>query len=428
MFLLVSHCGRVPSAVESMSITRHRLLSAAVIGVMLSVKSNATAQEWIASVKACVAHKDLGCAMSEVETQLTAHPTDFEARAWHARLLAWTGSWDLAQKEYEVVLATHSNDVDLLLGLTDVETWNGKFTDALTVLDKAEQLGVPPEELWLRRARLYMRLGRKADEIAAYKALLRFSPSNREAQSAIDGNRELRHELRIGSDTDRFNYTNAANAESLSLTSRWTQRWSTLMSTTFSQRFGSRADSASVGATYRFSAANWITVTGGGASRQSIAPEEEFDVAYGHGSRLRFGPLRGLESYASTRALWYSTSHVMTIGTTQVLYLPHALMWTVRMAGVRTTFAATGADWVPSGLTRLTLSIKERLSVNGLFAVGAENFSNVDQIGRFSAHTYGGGARVRVNDRQDISSYFAFQKRTGNRTQTSVGVSYGIRF
>jgi hypothetical protein len=69
-----------------------------------------------------------------------------------------------------------------------------------------------------------------------------------------------------------------------------------------------------------------------------------------------------------------------------------------------------------------------RLSGNLSFAVGSENFAQVDQIGRFSAYTFGAGLRYRFTRRQDLSGYVASQQRTQDRTQNSFGLSYGFRF
>jgi len=62
------------------------------------------------------------------------------------------------------------------------------------------------------------------------------------------------------------------------------------------------------------------------------------------------------------------------------------------------------------------------------FAAGTENFALVDQIGRFSAKTVGGGARVRLPGGREVTGYLAYQARTQGRSQTSVGFGYAIRF
>jgi hypothetical protein len=163
-------------------------------------------------------------------------------------------------------------------------------------------------------------------------------------------------------------------------------------------------------------------------SHQDVAPEGEANFEYGHGFHLRAGPVRGLESYLQQRNLWYSMSRVTTIGTTQVLYLPHEWLWTVAISGVRTAFPASLADWSVSGFTRLGIPVSKRVTASGTYAVGAENFSTVDQVGHFSARTFAGAVRVQLSDMQDVSASVAYQDRSQRRTQTTVGISYGIRF
>ncbi len=99
---------------------------------------------------------------------------------------------------------------------------------------------------------------------------------------------------------------------------------------------------------------------------------------------------------------------------------------------MRSTFSGTGAEWRPSGITRLGFPLanwsERRLSGNIFFAVGTEDFAQVDQIGRFASQTYGGGLRFQISPRQDVTGYASYQKRTQDRTDTSFGLSYGIHF
>jgi hypothetical protein len=65
---------------------------------------------------------------------------------------------------------------------------------------------------------------------------------------------------------------------------------------------------------------------------------------------------------------------------------------------------------------------------NTFFAVGTENFAQLDQIGEFSSRTYGGGLRFQFTTRQDLSGLAAYQMRSQNRTATTLGLTYGVRF
>ena len=66
--------------------------------VLLLFITAAAAQEadWQSTVKAEVAKKNLAGAALLVEQRLSADPGDLEARAWRARLLAWSGRWPVS--------------------------------------------------------------------------------------------------------------------------------------------------------------------------------------------------------------------------------------------------------------------------------------------------------------------------------------------
>ena len=118
----------------------------------------------------------------------------------------------------------------------------------------------------------------------------------------------------------------------------------------------------------------------------------------------------------------------MTLNGIQLFYLPREWTWTISITGARSGFTRTGIEWVPSGYARLGFPFYRRLSGNVIFADGTEDFAQVDQIGRFSARTYGGGLKFRLTLHQDIQGYVAEQYRSAGQTQNSFGLSYAFRF
>jgi hypothetical protein len=125
---------------------------------------------------------------------------------------------------------------------------------------------------------------------------------------------------------------------------------------------------------------------------------------------------------------WYRGAHVLTIGASEMFYLPRDWTWTITTTGARSGFDRTSVEWVPSGSTKLGFPVLKRLAGNIFFAVGSETFAQVDQIGRFSARTYGGGLRCRITEKQDINGYVSSQDRSQGRSQNSFGFNYGIHF
>jgi hypothetical protein len=174
-----------------------------------------------------------------------------------------------------------------------------------------------------------------------------------------------------------------------------------------------------------------LTLTTGGSAGPGggIVSKGELFVDVGTGAPVegrRF--IRGLELSYQQRWLWFDGARVLTLRPSALIYLPAD--WTVSAAvtAARSHFDGLGAEWRPSAITRVALPLSESVAGNAFVAVGAENYALRDQIGSFSAQTYGGGIRVRLSPRQDLSGYFAYQHRTQGRTQKSVGFSHVFRF
>jgi len=388
-----------------------------------------TADNWKRDVQQKIHAKEFRSAQQIVEKRIAESFLDLEAHGWRARLLAWVGEWSESESEYRFVRQRAPKDSDILIGLSDVLFWQEKWHDALQVLDDARALQPANVEILIRRARVLSSLRETREARAQLRQVLRLDPSNVRAKAAFDGIAESAiHELRFGADIETFDYTDAAERYAVSLGSRWTKRWSTFFGSTFYNRFGETASKFSASTAYRFAGKDWITIGSATANDNGVVPRTEAFFEYGHAFRFHNTCLRGLESSYQQHWLWFKDAHVLTLSSTQLVYLPRDWTWMVSGTAARSTFSGTGSEWRPAGLTKLGFPLHRRLTANTFFAVGSENFALVDQIGSFSARTYGGGTRFRFSASQDISGYIARQDRSRGRTQTSYGVSYGIRF
>ena len=388
---------------------------------------------WQQELRSDVERHQLPAALAIADQRLEKASADMEAHAWRARLLAWINRWPEAEAEYRLVLDKFPADVDVLTGLADVLLWQQKYSEALSALETARHVAPHDPEVLLRRARVLSRLQRIAEARAGFQAVLTYDPTNR---AAINGLADLTgastYELRIGEEADFFNYTANAQVETVTLTAHWNEKWITAFGVSPYHLFGENAVKFWADAAYRFHENNWVRVLGAGANPQDVVPEGEALIEYGHGFRFSNSRVeqwvKGLESSYQVHALRYRGAWVMTLNTTQIFYLPRDWTWTLSVTGARTRFSGGASDWVPSGSTKLGIPLFRRLTGNVLFAVGAENFAQVDQIGRLSARTYGGGLRYRFAESQDVTAFLARQDREYGQKQTSLGLSYGIRF
>ena len=404
-------------------------VAALLLLVCVQLLAGQNTDEWQLLVRSQVENHHIDAALTLVEQRLASAPEDLEAHGWRGRLLAWKGRWAEGETEYELVLDKVPDDTDILTGLSDVLLWQKKYAQALQTLDRARKISPSDPEILSRRARVLALLGRMPEARSEYQQTLLFDTHNADARTSLDSLSEnTKHELRVGEDVDIFNYSNAAQIQSVSLSSRWNPRWSTVFGISTYQRFGQDAVKFLVSTDFHLTTRDWFTVGSTVASSQSVVPTNEAFFEYGHAFRIANRWVQGLESSYQQHWFWYQGAHVLTLNTSQTLYLSHEWTWSLNLTGARTGFLGTPVDWTPSGYTKLGFPLQRRVVGNVFFGVGSENFAQIDQLGRFSAHTFGAGLRYQFTVRQDINGYAARQDRTGGLIDTSFGLSYGIRF
>jgi tetratricopeptide (TPR) repeat protein len=385
-----------------------------------------TGSEWQQQVQDEVKAQHLDAALAIVDQRLTNVPEDLEAHGWRGRLLAWKGRWTEGEAEYKLVLQKVPDDVDILSVLSDVLVWQQKYAEALQVLNHARTLSPSDPEILTRQARVLALLGRTSEAQLEYQQLLKFDPENKEARANLLDT--TKHELRVENDIDFFNYTGNAETQSVSLSSRWNPSWSTVFGLSTYQRFGQDAVKLQASGAFHTATHTYISVGTAVANDQGVVPTSEAFFEFGHGFRLDNRWVQALESSYQQHWFWYQGAHVLTFSTNQIVYLPRGWTWSLNVTGARSGFTGTPVAWEPSGWSKLGFPLYRRLSGNVLYGVGSENFSQIDQVGQFSAHTYGGGLRYLFVDRQDVQGYIARQDRSQGLTDTTLGLSYGIRF
>ena len=387
-----------------------------------------TTDDWQPQVRKNVENQHIDAALAIVDQRLADSPEDSEAHGWRGRLLAWKGRWSEGETEYRLVVDKMPNDIEMLTGLSDVLLWQKKYIEALQTLDQARKISPSDPMILSRRARVLALLGRTPEARSEYQQTLLFDTQNTDARTGLDSLREnTHHELRVGEEVDVLNYANAGQTQGVSLSSRWNQRWSTVFGGSTYQRFGQDAVRFLASTAFHL-AADWFTAGTAVANSQSVVPTNEAFFEYGHAFRIENHWFKGLESSYQQHWFWYQGAHVLTLNTSQIVYLPHDWTWSLNLTGARTGFVGTPVDWTPSGWTKLGFPLQRRVTGNVFFGVGSENFAQIDQIGRFSAHTFGAGLRYQFAARQDITGYVARQYRTQGQIDTSFGLSYGIRF
>jgi tetratricopeptide (TPR) repeat protein len=404
------------------------------VSIMLSLVPGVFPQEaatdWGARVKALVGNNQLDKAMGVIAEWTKAYPEDLDARSWHARVLAWSNHWSEAESEYRDLLRKTPDDVDLLAGLADLLVWQRRFDEALKLLERGCDLSPDRNDCRLRLARVLRYLGRTREAGTNYRAILARDKNSREARIGLTELREGgRHELRLGFEADLLSYEENAGAVMTSLLSHWTDHWSSYAAVSQFRRFHENATRFDADATVHFDSRNTLTVGGTASRDEGVIPKSEARFEYDHGQDISLsGPVRGIEVLYQQRWVWYEGARLLVFSPGGVLYFPRDWNWLVRFSAVRSHFSGIGSQWKPGGWTRLSFPVGRGVAGHVLFATGTENFGLVDQIREFSAHTWGGGLRIRLASGQEILGFAKYQSRSKGQSETSIGINYAIRF
>jgi tetratricopeptide (TPR) repeat protein len=410
------------------------LFASAAVFFGASARAQRPDQAWQAQVRKYSDWRDWDDALRIVDRQIALSPGDLDIRAWRAQVLTWAERLPEAEHEFNEILKIDKSDPDNWMGLATVYLRRGRTEEALKAADQAIALDPNRADLRATRAEILQAKADSNDAHVESPRVLALDPSSsdvRSGPSSMPGG--TKEELRFGFDQDVFSFAPANRDQWVTLVSKWTPRWTTRAAGSLYQRGGLNAGNF-IGSITR-TQPHWGAITIGGATGHDngVIPETEAFFELDHGFKISEDrPIRGIEVIYGQHWYWYTTARILTTNETAIVYLPRDWTWSIGLTEARSHFSGTTIDWKPSGQTRLSVPLGHwsgrELTGNLFFAVGTEDFAQVDQIGSFASQTYGGGLRFRFTARQDVTAYGAFQQRTQDRAQTSFGFSYGIRF
>jgi tetratricopeptide (TPR) repeat protein len=391
-------------------------------------------QEWQAEVRKYAEAKDWTNAIRVVDRELARAPQDVDVRAWRARVLTWSAHLAEAELEYLQIVKATRNDPDIWMGLASVYLREARAQEALRALNHGVELDPKRDDLRAARGRALRAAGERSEARREFQKALELNPASEEAHAGLISVRgEPKQELRFGSDEDLFSFASANRDQWTSLASQWTQHWATSVAGNFYQRGSIDAGKFAASVTGRATRLGALTAGGATSHDNGVIPKSESFFLYDRGWRTgESGVVRSMEIVYGQHWYWHINARILALNESVIVYLPREWTWTFGLTEARSHFSGTSPDWKPSGTARLGFPIAGRgqrqLAGNVLFAAGTENFGQIDQIGAFSSHTFGGGLRFQLTARQDLNGFGAFQQRTNNRTETSFGFSYGIHF
>ena len=392
--------------------------------------SHQASEDWEKRVRGFLAANNAQAAREVTEARLAMAPGDTDALGWRGRALMRLGRLTEAEADFQRVLSATPDDADILLDLALVRRRQGRLEDAVELLKHARSSDPKRADLAREEGHVLRALGRTTEAREAFQEAQRLVPGDPETKADLESVAEApRMELRLGTDVDTFNYTDTASAYEIGLRTDWNAHWTTYFESSYWDRFGGHAQRNLGQVTFKPRAHTGITAGVAWNHDDGVIPRSEafFELDQG-GTLPGHHFVRGLEFNYHQQWYWFSTARVLVLTPSVIVYLPRDWMWQVAVTAARSSFPGIAPNWQPSGITKLTFPVVNRLTGNVFFAVGSEDYAVTDQLGRFAAQTWGGGLRWQFLPRQFVQCYGLYQNRTKLREQASFGVSYGLRF
>lgn len=389
---------------------------------------------WQTEIRKYVDAQDWDSAMRIIIQQNPDNAKEPDLHVWRARVLTWSGRLAEAEKEYLELLKASPNDPDYWMALSSIYSREGRTELAERSIDTAIKIDAKRADLHAARGRTLRAAGAWKESRLEFAKALNLDPASLEARAGLHSLRmEPRHELRLGEDNDLFNFAAANRPAWMSLVSHWAPEWTTSIAASFYER-GAVPAGKFLGSVTR-QQPKWGALTLGGAigHDNAVIPKSEAFFGLDHGWQIsRNGVVRGLEFAYEQHWYWYTNSRILALNGNAIIYLPRECTLLLGATGSRSVFSGTSADWRPSELLRLAFPLShwgEKIVSGTLsFAAGTEDFAKVDQIGGLASQTYGSGLRFQFSARHDVTGFATYQKRTYGRTDTTLGLSYGIHF
>ncbi len=391
--------------------------------------SSPAGNELAERARAAVQAKQYKTALELFDRIVEQNPKDLEARVWVARLRSWQQDYAAAERGYRDVLLEDPGNVEAELGLVDVLSWQKQYQEAQQRLEKLRANRPQDPEVTVRLGRLARWQGNTADAQRYYAETLALNPADpdirHEAETTPAADREARFRLALGYSHDHFDFTDSANEGFLELAYR-RDRATVLGRIQYQSKFGEQRPRYAFGTTCQLRTRTWVHGEFGWASSQAIVvPQQDATLELTQGLRP------GLAAGGGYRYMNFRDGEVQVVSALTNLDVRTNLHLYLRYTPALTRFKATGArTWNHNGWMRGVWDANRTLSPYLLYAVGSESFEaiTVDQLGRFAAHTYGGGAEVRMNSRQGFRAGYFYQRRTQARRQHSFSLSYFVDF
>lgn len=363
---------------------------------------------------------DEQAALEAYQRIAAANPRDHQARLAIARLHVAMGHPELAEPVFRSVLLEDPKNVEAMLGVGNSLATLGRVDEALVELDRAAKAAPGNADALAALGRTHLKASNTTLAVSYLQQAVATAPTPENLFGLEEARRAHGHSVQIGGLFESFNdATDDTWGGDLSVNVRLKDRLRLLARGQALDKFGVSDARGGLGLEWRFRPDALFAVQASGGADNVVLPRAD--------GRLAMSYQRGAVAWAAAiQVVDFSTVTMSTVS-------PEMTWWANDRTsiGLRYTLAFTsfdGTDGVTlgsSGALTSAYRVNRRVWINLGYSIGIEDFETptVDRVGRFSAHTAGGGFRVDLRTLTTVFGTYQYQWRAGDQTLNRVLVA-----
>lgn len=354
-----------------------------------------------------------------------ANPDDREARMWIARLHVRMGHQDQAEAVYRSVLLEDPGNIDARVGVATALLARDETTEAIEILDVAEELAPVNDDVLAALGRAHRQAGRTAQAISYFERAVSIAPTEQH-RLALEGARlSYLHRVEARGSSEQFSRGSPdSRSADLTVNIRLTDTWRVHGRGQSQRKFAASEHRGGGGVEWRWRPATTLRGHALVGADNRVMPEGDYLGEAQH-------TYRDATWTASVRHFDFTGART-TVFSPAVIWMPEGrLSLGLRYALSRTEAnTLTSAEAGHSAHVRAAYQFYPRVSVHGAYAAGVEDFENfsIDRIGDFRANTLSGGLRIDLRTLTTAIAQYERQWRRGNVEMGRVTVSLHQRF
>jgi YaiO family outer membrane protein len=342
-----------------------------------------------------------------------ANPRDHQARLGIARLHLAMGHPELAEPVFRSVLLEDPTNAEAMIGVGTSLTELGRVDEALIQLDRATKVAPGNADAMAALGRAYLKARNTTLAVSYLQQAVAAAPTPENVLALEDARRVHGHSVQLGGLFEHFDTgIDDSWGGDLRLNVRLEDRLRLLARGEVLDKFGVSDARGGAGLEWYVRPDTVFTIQGLGGPDNLVLPRVDGRVS------LTYQP-RAVAWSAAAQVTDFSTATMTTLS-------PEVTWWADSRTsiGLRYTLAVTSLD----GADDLVLASSGALTGSYRFAprawfnlgywFGIEDFDTltVDRIGRFSAHTVGGGLGFDLRTLTTIQATYQYQWRAGDNT------------